>query len=261
MSASPHFQARAIRIFRHGHVGSVLSVCAVPELGYLISGGSDGRVVVWSISAAVPIKIFEGQDGHLDSVLCVRCNERIIVSCSKDRTIRTYNLSILEPIYVLVSHRAAVNSVAISDKYIVSASGDRSLRLWNSETGELLHVFESHHSRISLMQAMYSVLRPSISTSHTSSQDRQTSRYVCTSWVLNGVGQPIHLSTPNAPLAITVITITRHTTLMAHRAQLQAMETISRCLRLRDLIFITHFLALALALHIWRLRLRLFQEA
>ena len=147
MSASPHFRTRAIRTFKNGHLGSVLSVCVVPELGYLISGGSDGRIVVWSISAAVPIKVFEGQDGHSDSVLCVRCTERIIVSCSKDRTIRTYNLSILEPIYILVSHRAAVNSVAISDKYIVSASGDRSLRLWNSETGELLHAFESHHAR------------------------------------------------------------------------------------------------------------------
>ncbi|KAF8318621.1 WD40-repeat-containing domain protein [Cantharellus anzutake] len=140
-------QTRPIRVFKNAHVGSVLSVCAAPEFGYLISGGSDGRVIVWSISTAAPFRVFEGQNAHLDSVLCVRCDKRIIVSCSKDRTIRTYELRTLEPSHILASHRAAVNSVAISDKYIVSASGDRSLRLWDSETGELLRVFEGHHAR------------------------------------------------------------------------------------------------------------------
>ncbi|KAF9261189.1 WD40 repeat-like protein [Marasmius fiardii PR-910] len=146
------------RVFGGVHTSSVLSVCAAN--GLLASAGSDRKVVVWDLgdredcdgmqftpsgrrSAAV-VKVIED---HEDSVLCVRFDFERLVSCSKDRTVRTYVFPSLEPQFVLRAHRAAVNAVSISSTLIVSGSGDRSMRLWDAKTGVLLRTFENHHSR------------------------------------------------------------------------------------------------------------------
>lgn len=72
-----------VKVFRGAHTGSVLSICVAAVHGWLISGGSDGRVVIWSLKTGLPVKILQGIDGHSDSVLCVRCDAKRIVSCSK----------------------------------------------------------------------------------------------------------------------------------------------------------------------------------
>lgn len=147
------------RIIRGVHEGSVLSMCAYN--GMLASGGSDRTVVVWDLSSGNPIRVIRD---HEDSVLCVRFNDRRLVSCSKgwlsvcirlidtltllaDRTLRTYLLPDFTPQFRLEDHRAAVNAISISDKFIVSGSGDRSMKIWNADTGELLRTFENHHGR------------------------------------------------------------------------------------------------------------------
>ncbi|KAG7092986.1 hypothetical protein E1B28_009285 [Marasmius oreades] len=146
------------RVFCRVHTSSVLSVCAAN--GMLASAGSDRRVVVWDLGDRetqcrveggldIPtstgiVKVIED---HEDSVLCVRFDCERLVSCSKDRTVRTYTFPSLKPQFVLRAHRAAVNAVAISSTLIVSGSGDRSIRLWNATTGALLRTFENHHSR------------------------------------------------------------------------------------------------------------------
>ncbi|KAF9519970.1 hypothetical protein BS47DRAFT_1324026 [Hydnum rufescens UP504] len=147
LSSPAHSRSSPTKVFQGVHVGSVLSICVSATHGFLISGGSDGQIVIWSLRTALPVKVLEGRDGHYDSVLCVRCDEERVVSCSKDRTLRIYDLLSLKPLHTLRSHRAAVNSLALSNSLIVSASGDRSLRLWDAETGDLLRIFEGHHTR------------------------------------------------------------------------------------------------------------------
>ncbi|EIW51804.1 WD40 repeat-like protein [Trametes versicolor FP-101664 SS1] len=133
-----------IRVLDGVHESSVLSICV--HRGLLASASSDRRVVIWDLAKSVPLKIIRD---HEDSVLCVRFDDHRLVSCSKDRTVRTYlfGVSDITRQHVLGAHRAAVNAVAISGNYIVSVSGDRSLRVWNAETGALLHTLENHHRR------------------------------------------------------------------------------------------------------------------
>ncbi|KAF8323185.1 WD40 repeat-like protein [Clavulina sp. PMI_390] len=136
-----------IRVFQGAHQASVLSICVAPEYGFLISGGSDGRIVVWDMATGTVVKVLADPEGHNDTVLCVRCDDRRLVSCSKDKTVRTFLLPSLRPHLVLESHRAAVNALALSEGLIASASGDRSLRIWDADTGDLLHVYDGHHAR------------------------------------------------------------------------------------------------------------------
>ncbi|KDQ61072.1 hypothetical protein JAAARDRAFT_45731 [Jaapia argillacea MUCL 33604] len=157
-ASTPSITGSVERVYEGLHDSSVLSLCV--GYGYLASAGSDRRVGLWALgscSASNPGTIGEGGIvrcrptkvlvDHEDSVLCVRFNEKTLVSCSKDRTLRTYSFPDLKPQFVLGGHRAAVNAVCIKGNRIVSASGDRSMRLWDADNGTLLQTFENHHSR------------------------------------------------------------------------------------------------------------------
>ncbi|KAG6868681.1 hypothetical protein C0993_011911 [Termitomyces sp. T159_Od127] len=124
------------------HTASVLSVCV--HGGYLASAGSDYRVVVWDLEKNQLHKVLME---HTDSVLCVRFDDKRLVSCSKDHTVRTYSFPDLTPQYVLGAHRAAVNAVSISQNLIASGSGDKSIKIWDANTGNLLRTLELHHNR------------------------------------------------------------------------------------------------------------------
>ncbi|KAJ7286478.1 WD40 repeat-like protein [Mycena rebaudengoi] len=130
------------RVIAGVHMSSVLSICV--HDGFVASAGSDRRVAVWDLEKNELVKVIVD---HEDSVLCVRLDSHRLVSCSKDRTVRTYTFPDLLPQFILGAHRAAVNAVSISDSFIVSGSGDRSIRLWDANTGKLLRTFENHHTR------------------------------------------------------------------------------------------------------------------
>lgn len=86
-----------LRVFQGAHHGSVLSICVAPEFGYLMSGGSDGRIVVWDMQGALPLRTLAEPIAHEDSVLCVRCDDRRLVSCSKGM----YHIHFAQIIYIL----------------------------------------------------------------------------------------------------------------------------------------------------------------
>jgi F-box and WD-40 domain protein 1/11 len=69
------------------HESSVLSICV--SGGYVASGGSDRRVVVWDLEEDKLVKVLRDHD---DSVLCVRFDEQRLVSCSKGKLISFYLL-------------------------------------------------------------------------------------------------------------------------------------------------------------------------
>lgn len=72
------------RVMAGKHQGSVLTVCA--HNGLLASGGSDRSVVIWNLATGQPVHSIHD---HQDSVLCVRFNDKRLVSCSKG-TCATY---------------------------------------------------------------------------------------------------------------------------------------------------------------------------
>ncbi|KXN91414.1 F-box/WD repeat-containing protein 1A [Leucoagaricus sp. SymC.cos] len=146
------------RVFGGVHTESVLSLCA--RNGWMVSAGSDWRVILWNLDNRSVGK-GKGIDGnrsggsavvkvlrdHADSVLCVRFDDERLVSCSKDRTVRVYTFPGLELLHVLGGHRAAVNAISLSKDYVVSGSGDRSMNVWDVKTGKLIRTFEDHHTR------------------------------------------------------------------------------------------------------------------
>ncbi|KAK8844693.1 hypothetical protein IAR55_006542 [Kwoniella newhampshirensis] len=173
-------EPRVVKVFHGGHSGSVLSHSVVkvsvhrrrsssslssdsPAKGRLdqsgskervmaVSGGSDGKICLWDVEGGngEPEKVI---DAHEDSVLCVRADDEKVVSCSKDKTIRVFDVNTLRELLTIGGnredlHRGAVNAVNLSKEYIISASGDKTIRVWSIHTGELLSVLEAHNKGI-----------------------------------------------------------------------------------------------------------------
>lgn len=149
------------------HRGSVLCLQfdSDPKEDIIVSGSSDSDVIIWQFSTGKEIQTLK--HAHRESVLNVKFDGRILVTCSKDKTIKIFNRKPLRPgdlgyravdpvgtnvnygynltispedlpetpawtmIGTLEGHSAAVNAVQIHGREVVSASGDRHIKLWD----------------------------------------------------------------------------------------------------------------------------------
>ncbi|KAF2963458.1 hypothetical protein GQX73_g10115 [Xylaria multiplex] len=182
---------RLVRAPLVGHNGSVLCLQfdSDPEEDLIVSGSSDSDVILWRFSTGEIIQRLKR--AHRESVLNVKFDKRILVTCSKDKTIKIFNRQPLRPgdlgyndpqavspvpvnlrnygyddsplnqlaitppytmIACLEGHGAAVNAVQICDREIVSASGDRNIRLWDWPNQIVKRTFIGHSKGIACVQ-------------------------------------------------------------------------------------------------------------
>jgi F-box and WD-40 domain protein 1/11 len=161
---------RLIRPPLVGHGGSVLCLQfdASPEEDIIVSGSSDSNIIIWRFSTGDIIQKLDTV--HSESVLNVRFDKRILVTSSKDKTIKIFNRRPLrygdvgystrgtvdpvgfdikrygmdpdlahelpvKPPFTMIAklegHNAAVNAIQVVDNKIVSVSGDRQIKIWN----------------------------------------------------------------------------------------------------------------------------------
>ena len=73
------------RVISGVHNSSVLSICV--HNGYLASAGGDRQVAIWHLGSNQLVKVLCDHD---DSVLCVRFDDRRLVSCSKGKLINNF---------------------------------------------------------------------------------------------------------------------------------------------------------------------------
>jgi F-box and WD-40 domain protein 1/11 len=182
---------RLIRPPLAGHNGSVLCLQfdSDPEEDLIVSGSSDSDVILWRFSTGEILQRLKR--AHRESVLNVKFDKRILVTCSKDKTIKIFNRQPLRPgdmgyndhqsvspvpvnlrnygyddsplnemsitppytmIACLEGHGAAVNAVQICGREIVSASGDRNIRLWDWPNQVVKRTFIGHSKGIACVQ-------------------------------------------------------------------------------------------------------------
>ncbi|ATY65508.1 F-box and WD domain protein [Cordyceps militaris CM01] len=150
-----------------GHLGSVLCLQfdADPEEDLLVSGSSDSNVFIWKFSTGELVQRITR--AHRESVLNVRFDKRILVTSSKDKTIKIFNRRPLrygdlgyetvgsvaiavkpygyqpdlaqelpvKPEFTMIGrldgHSAAVNAIQVKGRTVVSVSGDRQIKVWD----------------------------------------------------------------------------------------------------------------------------------
>lgn len=180
---------RLVRAPLRAHTGSVLCLQfdADPGEDLIVSGSSDATVVLWRFSTGQIIQRL--RKAHRESVLNVRFDKRVLITCSKDKTIKIFNRRPIHPgdskfpgsdavdpvptylnnyglnpapsaglipsytlIGCLEGHHAAVNAVQIHGDEIVSASGDRTVKVWNWKDQKLTKTLIGHTKGIACVQ-------------------------------------------------------------------------------------------------------------
>lgn len=183
---------RLVRPPLTGHTGSVLCLQfdADPEEDLLVSGSSDSNIFIWKFSTGELIQRLTR--AHRESVLNVRFDKRILVTSSKDKTIKIFNRRPLQagdlgystakdminpvpnhlrrygyepdifaelpvkPPFSLIGrldgHSAAVNAIQVRDRTIVSVSGDRHIKVWNWPEQVCVQTIPAHDKGIACVE-------------------------------------------------------------------------------------------------------------
>ncbi|EJT70246.1 hypothetical protein GGTG_12419 [Gaeumannomyces tritici R3-111a-1] len=182
---------RLVRPPLAAHNGSVLCLQfdSDPEEDVIVSGSSDSDVIIWKFSTGQVIQRLSR--AHHESVLNVKFDKRILVTCSKDKSIKVFNRRPMSPgdlgygepgkvyevgktikdygglydgldnlaikppysmIGALVGHSAAVNAVQICGDEVVSASGDRNLKIWKWPAQQCIRTYIGHSKGIACVQ-------------------------------------------------------------------------------------------------------------
>ena len=96
-----------------GHKDAVCKVAFNPNLKQVVSGSTDGTVMVWNFKQTMRPFRFVGHKGHVHDVK-VNPAGNIIASCSADHTIRLWNNTVEGHSQVIKSHSAPVRTIALS---------------------------------------------------------------------------------------------------------------------------------------------------
>jgi WD40 repeat protein len=139
-----------------GHSESIKAVAVTPDGRRVISASSEGTLEVWNLSDRRRMFTFKGHDESVNALALISLYSRpistgffapiLLISASKDKTIKVWNLPNRTLINTLKGHEASVNSVAITQdrKFIVSGSSDQTLKVWDLSNGHCLHTFKGY---------------------------------------------------------------------------------------------------------------------
>ncbi|KAG0347168.1 hypothetical protein BG004_008324 [Podila humilis] len=98
------------------------------------------------------LKCTQTLTGHSQSVLCLQFNEKMMVSGSSDNTIIVWDMATHLPTARLLGHTAGVLDVCFDDQYIISCSKDASIKVWDIHTKAHVKTMTGHHGPVNAVQ-------------------------------------------------------------------------------------------------------------
>ena len=133
-----------------GHSGSVFGVSISPRRDFLVSGGEDGTVRLWSLLVYQGIIVHRG---HLWPVWDVHFSPfgHYFCSAGMDRSLRVWTTEKESPNRLMAGHYADVECCRFhpNSNYIATGSADRCVRLWDLLDGKCVRTLTGHRSSIS----------------------------------------------------------------------------------------------------------------
>lgn len=123
------------------HPSWVTTVTYSPNGNYIVTGGSDNRVKIWTNTGTLLFTC----NGHTDDITNVKVtpDNNYVISSAKDDKIKVWNISTGALVQTITGHTNDVNSIDISPDgtKIVSGSSDNTCKIWNFSTGSLITTF------------------------------------------------------------------------------------------------------------------------
>jgi F-box and WD-40 domain protein 1/11 len=131
-----------IKTIKDEHNGSILCIRVDHENKMLLTGSSDATCSIWSLP---DLQCITRLRGHGHSVLDVCVVGNLVVTSSRDHTLRVWDKSTGTELRQLTGHLASVNALEpINSSRVASASGDSTIKIWDIETGECLRTLTGH---------------------------------------------------------------------------------------------------------------------
>ncbi len=142
------------RSFTHtisNHSGGVETVEFTRDSKYLITGGMEGRLYMWSVSTG---KKVDTLSHHYDTISAISSNGNghWIATAGYDRVIKVFNRSFRKNHYKLISHQAPVTTVSfLSSQRLLSTDKEGTVLIWDIVKANViarLPKFDSHISAV-----------------------------------------------------------------------------------------------------------------
>jgi WD40 repeat protein len=128
------------------------SVAFSPK-GKVLAANDNQDIKLWNVESGKEIAKLSG---HTDKVTCVAFNpsrERILASCSYDKTIKLWDIDRQRCLGTLSGHRDHVYTLAFSPngEILASGSNDNTIQLWDLTTAEILQPLRQHSAAVTCL--------------------------------------------------------------------------------------------------------------
>lgn len=123
-----------------GHLGRIFAVRVAIDLDLVLSAGGtstdgDFGIRLWRLSTGRHLQTLHGHTGGVEA-LSMTADGRMLLSCSRDRTLRLWDIATGKCIRVFSGHSWPINAACISPRAQFALSSDHSaILLWDVATG------------------------------------------------------------------------------------------------------------------------------
>ncbi|MDJ0806048.1 MAG: NB-ARC domain-containing protein [Gammaproteobacteria bacterium] len=114
-----------------GHTGIVRCLVISADGDRLLSGGDDGKVLLWATDSDIPLLEMQGHTASVETI-AITPDTKQVISGSRDKTIKVWNLQTGEEMESLEGHSGTIRSILLSPVtgQIISGSADKTIRHW-----------------------------------------------------------------------------------------------------------------------------------
>lgn len=117
----------------NGHSDEILAVAVSPDGKFVVTGGKDKRIVVWSAESLAPLKVLPTKDrrGDVLGLTFRRNSDQLYVACA-DLKVRTYSINQFAQLETLYGHEDLVVDIAAlgQERCVTVGARDRTAMLW-----------------------------------------------------------------------------------------------------------------------------------
>lgn len=116
-----------------GHYDEILTVAASPDGKYVVTGGRDKKLIIWSTESLAPVKVIPTKDrrGTVLSLAFRKNSDQLYVSCA-DYKIRTYSINQFSQLETLYGHHDIVVDISALglERCVTVGARDKTAMLW-----------------------------------------------------------------------------------------------------------------------------------
>jgi len=132
-----------------GHTATL--TCIRVGSKFLVSGGEDGKVIVWDRFKPTLLRCFEPHNGK--KILCISSSQEKILSGSEDNTICVTDFSTGNPIRSWQAHTNFISGIQFSHNLVISCGFDEYIKIWDlREKNSLVQSWKGHFGPVSCLQ-------------------------------------------------------------------------------------------------------------